>query len=88
MGFLTLMLKERKVEGMSTNFAVHSPWVPHFGAEREEGRGNEYVFLSVFLAKHRQLYRLMLFFDFQYVFLSVFLAKHRQLYRLSTMRTM
>jgi hypothetical protein len=35
------MLKERKVVGMSNNFAVHSPWVPHFDVEREEGSGNE-----------------------------------------------
>ena len=48
-GFLTLVLKERKVEGMSTNFAVHSPNVLHLYIEKEEVMENELVPLGEML---------------------------------------
>ena len=48
-GFLTLILKERKVEGMSINFAVHSPNVLHLCIGTEEVIENELVPLSVFV---------------------------------------
>jgi hypothetical protein len=43
------MLKERKVEGMSTNFAVHSPNVLLLYIGKEEVMENELVPLSVFV---------------------------------------
>ena len=52
------MLKERKVEEMSTNFAVHSPNVLHLYIGKEEVIENELVPLSVFVVFCRFFRRL------------------------------